>query len=230
MEQLENYHYAAIMLAMAKLYDEYFDVNRHTDGEDLQRKTYYDIEGLDGKFKTTLSFFSMPKEENPYKKDLFDMLNYLSEKRSKSANFIRDVDCDKEMYRRASYFFCQYAHLFEYKLKFASTKEQVLQIFDEMGKPLKDVQEWKKDVVENYLPFTREDMIVTATGTLIADVLDTNYPTLSSKLTEQDIKNIMFKALKQYGFSKEQLFEQFARSEKLPLSKKSSEVSGSQMQ
>ena len=208
MERLENYHYAAILFSLAAITNG-IDITRRTEGQGLARNTYYNISSADKKISYDYLFTTYPKHKNPYKRELYELLQYIIE--HKKISVPSKISNDEEMLGRAVYFFNEYLHMRDVKAKFCFSQAQYDKAMDEVLKPALTFDEWRLETEKNFMPLCREHTILCAAETLTQLVcMNPKY------VNKQEVMEAITAALKKSTFTDAQIKTMIEQSSKLP--------------
>lgn len=207
MKQLENYHYGAYLFALAAISDK-VEITRKIEGTGLARKVYYNISSPDKAYNETFSFFSMPKSSNPFKKELFELVSFIS--KQKKLN-VSPVTSDKELMHQFLYLVNEAIHMKNVKLSFCFSQEDFNKKMNEIAMPYETIAGWRVETEKNFIPMCREHMLLKTAENLSAEIL--SKPQI---INESEILQTIAETLKGFGFTETYISDMINRSAKLP--------------
>lgn len=207
MKQLENYHYGAYLFALAAISDK-VEITRKIEGTGLARKVYYNISSPDKAYNETFSFFSMPKSSNPFKKELFELVSFIS--KQKKLN-VSPVTSDQELMRQFLYLVNETIHMKNVKLSFCFSQEDFNKKMNEIAMPYETIAGWRVETEKNFIPMCREHMLLKTAENLSAEILSK-----PQMINESEILQTIAETLKGFGFSETYISDMINRSAKLP--------------
>lgn len=207
MKQLENYHYGAYLFALAAISDK-VEITRKIEGTGLARKVYYNISSPDKAYNETFSFFSMPKSSNPFKKELFELVSFIS--KQKKLN-VSPVTSDQELMRQFLYLVNETIHMKNVKLSFCFSQEDFNKKMNEIAMPYETIAGWRVETEKNFIPMCREHMLLKTAENLSAEIL--SKPQI---INESEILQTIAETLKGFGFTETYISDMINRSAKLP--------------
>lgn len=207
MKQLENYHYGAYLFALAAISDK-VEITRKIEGTGLARKVYYNISSPDKAYNETFSFFSMPKSSNPFKKELFELVSFIS--KQKKLN-VSPVTSDQELMRQFLYLVNETIHMKNVKLSFCFSQEDFNKKMNEIAMPYETIAGWRVETEKNFIPMCREHMLLKTAENLSAEILSK-----PQMINESEILQTIAETLKGFGFTETYISDMINRSAKLP--------------
>lgn len=208
MSTIENYHYAAYLFSLA-LFSDKVNLTREIKGSGIQREVYYNISSPDKAYNETFSFFHLPKNKNPYKRELYNLITYICG--VKGFNTPKVLKSDAEMRRVYLYLINEVLHMNDVKINFCFNQEQFNKTIAEIGKPYQIVSDWRVETERNFIPMCREHIILVATEHLVAEALKTQ-----NKVADSQLDTAMDNALSLFGFSPEQTKQMRKITENIP--------------
>ena len=208
MKQLENYHYAAYLFSLALFSDE-IEVSRKIEGKGPERNVYYNISSKDKKYNENFIFFKTPKDKNPYKRELCELISYISS--LKDFKFPKKFKKDKDILERYLYLINNVFYMNNVEMLFAFNDDDLQRIATQINQPYNTINDWRTETETNFIPMCREHIILFATEVLTAEIMKSQGK-ITPELTDKSID----KALTAIGISQDKIAEMRKISEKLP--------------
>lgn len=208
MKQLENYHYAAYLFSLA-LFSNEVEVTRKIEGKGPARNVYYNISSKDKKYNENFIFFKIPKDKNPYKRELCELISYIST--VKDFKFPKKFKNDKDLLERYLYLINNVFYMNDVDMIFAGTDAELQRLITKINKPYTTINDWRTETENNFLPMCREHIILFATEVLTAEIMKAQ-----GKIKPEHTDQSIDKALTTIGVSQDNITEMRKMSAKLP--------------